>query len=175
MSTKLLIPIIALTMFASCDEIAKLIEFDLDYDSSVVIPSSTVISLPISLQTPSIQTNSASTFESNGTRADLVDKIRLSSMNLTITSPTDGDFGFLEEIELYISADGQTERLIASATDIGENVGKTITLDTEDTNLKAYIVQDDFQLRFSTVTDETIEQDHHIDIRSVFTVSAKLF
>ena len=41
-------------------------------------------------------------------------------------------------------------------------------------NLAPYIIQDDFTLRFSTVTDKIPLSDHHIDISASFFVDARI-
>ena len=53
---------LVLFTFNSCKTIDKLTQFNMSFNQTVVIPSSTGISLPIDLITPDIETNAESTF-----------------------------------------------------------------------------------------------------------------
>jgi len=158
----------------SCKTLDKLTQFNMDYDQSIVIPSSTGIDLPFNIQTPDVESNSESTFAVNDTRKDLIEKIQLTDLTLTLTSPSDADFGFLKSISIFISAEGLSETKIAWKEDIPDNPGTVLTLETTGVDLKEYIKKDKFSLRLNTVTDELITSDHHIDMHSVFFVDAQI-
>lgn len=163
-----------LLLFAGCKKIDRLTQFDMDYDESVVVPSSTGINLPVDILTPDVETNSESTFASEDTRKDLIEEIRLTTMNMTITSPTNSDFSFLRSISVYISADGLSETRLAWKDSVPASTGPALTLDVTGGDLKEYIKKENYTLRVHTITDELISADHHIDIHSVFFVNAKL-
>ncbi len=160
--------------FFGCKELEKLTQFNMKYTESVVIPSSTGIDLPIDLSTPAISSNSESTFASNNTSKDLIEKIQLTDLELELTSPSGSDFSFLNDIEIYINASGVSETLIAWKHDIPDTQGTTLPLETTGVDLKDYIKQDNFSLRLKIVTDKLIAQDHHIDMNSIFRVDAKI-
>ena len=160
-------------VLSNCDKIDELTKFNIEYDTHVTIPSSTGINLPFDVLTPDTETNSESRFESNDTRKDLIEEIRLTQLELIITSPSNADFSFLESIEVFISADGLDEIRIASKFNVPED-SATLDLDVSDTDLKEYIKKDSYSLRLNTVTDEAISQDHEIDVKSTFFVDAKI-
>lgn len=172
MRTIILILTILFTI-SSCDKVDELTKFDLEYNSKVVIPASAGIDLPFNVFTPEMKTNSESKFEVNDTRKDLIEEIKLTELQMVITSPTDADFSFLNSIEVYISAEGLDEIKIAEK-EVGENVGNTLDVDVLDIDLKEYIKKDEFNLRLNTVTDEVINSDHEIDVNSTFFVDAKI-
>ena len=157
-----------------CEQIDKLTQFSMDFNSSATIPSTTGISLPFDVFTPDVQTNSESTFAVNNTRKDMVEEVRLTSLNLTIESPTNGDFSFLESIEIYIAAEGYQETKIAWKENIAENVGNSLVLEVANSDLKDFIKQDKFTLKVKTITDEVIDQDYELDIYSAFFIDAKV-
>ncbi len=167
--------LILTTLFtiSSCDKVDELTKFDLEYNSKVVIPASAGIDLPFNVFTPEMETNSESKFEVNDTRKDLIEEIKLTELQMVITSPTDADFSFLNSIEVYISAEGLDEIKIAEK-EVEENVGSTLDVDVLDIDLKEYIKKDEFNLRLNTVTDEVINTDHEIDVNSTFFVDAKI-
>lgn len=160
-------------LLSNCSKIDELTKFNMDYDMQVTIPSSAGINLPFDVLTPDTETNSESTFESNDTRKDLIEEIKLTKLQLEITSPTDSDFSFLESIEVFISAEGVQEILIASKVEVPET-GSTLDLDVSDADLKEYIKKDNYSLRLNTVTDEAMSQDHQINVKSSFFVDAKI-
>lgn len=166
--------------FYSCDDVkdalAELTVFDIDYETEVTVPATLVIiDSPLTLDTPTITTNSESRFENNNTRADLLEKVTLKSMALTLESPDDGSFDFLEEITLSMTAEGLERIEIASATNLENNGVKTLSLETTDADLKEYLKKDSFDLRITSSTDQTIAENHKIVVKSVFTVDAEIF
>tara|TARA_R110001592_G_scaffold230062_4_gene486793 strand:- start:9699 stop:10253 length:555 start_codon:yes stop_codon:yes gene_type:complete len=161
-------------LFVSCDKLDELTKFDMEYSQRATIPSSTGVNLPFDIFTPEMETNSESTFAVNDTRKDLIEEITLTELELIIVSPDTADFSFLNSIEIYISADGLGEILIASLDEVPEEAGNRITLNTSDADLKEYIKKDEFSLRLNTVTDELMSTDHELDVNSTFFVDAKI-
>lgn len=163
-----------LVLFTACDKIDELTKFDMEYSQRATIPSSTGINLPFDVFTPEMETNSESTFAVNDTRKDLIEEIKLTDLELVMISPEEADFSFLNSIEVYISADGLEEILIANLDEVPEDAGNVITLNTSDTDLKEYIKKDEFSLRLNTVTDELMSTDHELEVNSTFFVDAKI-
>lgn len=174
MRKPLLIFATILTLLDGCKKVDKLTKFNMAYHETVIIPSSTGINLPFNLLTPDVKSNSESTFAANDTRKDLVEEIKLTQLDLTLTSPSNGDFGFLKSIEIFISADGLSEEKIAWKENVSSSIGKYLELETTHMNLKEFIKKDKFTLKVRTVTDEALSSDHHIDVHSVFFVDAKV-
>lgn len=158
---------------SSCDKVDELTKFDLEYNSKVVVPGATGINLPFDMLTPDMETNSESKFAVNDTRKDLIEEIKLTKLQMDITAPIDADFSFLKSIEVYISAEGLEEMLIAEQ-EVDDNAGSILDVDVLDIDLKEYIKKDEFNLRLETVTDEVINEDHEIDVNSTFFVDAKI-
>lgn len=172
---KVLIFILLPILFFSCKKLDKLTQFDLDYTTKVTVPSSLVINTPFDVPTPEVETNSSSTFSNNNTRSDLVESIVLSDMKLELTSPTTSDLSFLNEVIIYIKADGLEEKQIAIKTDIPNDVGQVLKMNVSGVELKDYLLKDKISLRVKVKTDKIISQDHDIDVKTVFRVDAKVF
>ena len=94
--------IVLAVLISNCSKLDELTKFDMDYDTQVTIPSSAGINLPFDVLTPDTETNSESTFESNDTRKDLIEEIKLTKLQLVITSPSETDFSFLESISIKL-------------------------------------------------------------------------
>jgi len=157
-----------------CKKAEELTQFNIDYTTEVTIPSSSGLNLPFDVFTPDMETNSSSKFAVNDTRKDKVEVISLTKLQLVLKTPSNSDFGFLKSIEVYIDADGLSEKRVAFDTDIPSTIGKILNLEVVSDNLKDYIIKDEFSLRVKTVTDEAISRDHVIDINSTFFVDAKI-
>ncbi|MBT8236177.1 MAG: hypothetical protein KJO04_08290 [Bacteroidia bacterium] len=163
-----------LICLSGCNALDELTKFDMDYNTEVVIESSFGVNLPFNVFTPEIESNSESEFAINDTRKDLIEEIQLKELSLRITAPQEEDFSFLESVEIFITAEGLEEVLIASMTDVPQDIGDLLELDTSNADIQEYIKKDRFQLRLNTVTDEAIAVDHYIDVNAIFFVDAKI-
>jgi hypothetical protein len=171
---KLLILLFGLLSIYSCKEIDKLTQFTMEYTSNSTIPATFGIDIPINIWTPDIPTNSETEFESNNTAKNLIEKIVLTKLDISITSPSSASFDFLKNIEIFISADGLSEKRIAWLSDIPKTGLKTIELNTSEEDLKEFIKADRYKLKTKTVTRQLISQDTDIEIKNRFFVDAKI-
>ncbi len=174
MNKGFLILCLASMILSACKKIDAYTKFELEYNESVTIPSSTGINLPFNVLTPDTETNSEAVFEVNDTRKDLIELIQLTSLTLLHQSPANGNFKFLKSINIYLTAEGLSEIQVAWKENISDDIGKTLVLETTTNDLQEYIKKDKFGLRVKTVTDEAFSSDQKIDIESVFFVDAKV-
>lgn len=163
-----------LLLLFSCDKIDDLTKFNISYNQEVTIPSSSIVNAPFNLFTPEVTTESTSQFESNNTNKDLIEDIRLESLNLTITSPGNGNFNFLRSIRIFISSDDLPEKEIAWKENIENDNSSSLSLETLNEDIQEYIKKDTYSLRVRTTTDETIRESHTVNIESIFFVDAKI-
>lgn len=163
--------IIAFT-FSGCKK--KFTHFYVDYETETVIPATFSTFLPFSLNTPEMVTNSTYEFENHDTKKKHIESIFLKNLKLTITNPNGETFSFVNSIKLYISSPDVSEKLVATADSIPDNIGNELILDVIDVDLQEYIKADKFKLRLNVTSDETIPQDVNVDIYSNFLVDAKL-
>ena len=163
-----------LLLAGRCKKLDKLTQFDLTYHSEITIPASMPLGTPFNIPTPPITTNSSEEFENNNTHKDLIQEVTLKSLHLEITDPANGTFSFLNKVEIYISADGLPEKKIAWKENIPDSVGGTLDLDTTDDDLKDYLIQDTYELKVRTTTDEILTRDYTVNITAVFHVNAEI-
>ncbi len=161
-------------LMASCDKAAELTQFNIETTTEITIPATAAVNLPIDIITPDIETNSSSTFENNNTRADLIEEISLTTCDLTITSPADGNFDFLKSIKVLMSGPGLPEVLIADRQDIPNGLGDFLSLNTSGADFTEYLQESSYDLRMEIVTDEIPGSEVNIDVRSVFFVDAQI-
>lgn len=161
-------------LLLNCSVVDELTKFDIDYETSYTIPPVTIINVPISLNTPDIETENEATYENNNTNKNSVESIRLKSMTLDITSPETANFNFLKEIYIYIKTENQEEIEIANLTDLENTDATFLELNTINKELEKYVKEDTFTLRVRAIADETTAEEIEISIKNVFAVDAKI-
>ena len=172
---KIILPLITLVLLSiGCNKANELTKFDITYNTSIVIPSATNLSVPFDISTPDIATNAESKFEINKTSTDKIESIEVSKLQLTLNSPSGEDFSFLKSIEIYIDGEKLSEEKIAWNDNVSNTAGSSITLSVSGTDLKPYILNENFKMRVRSVTDELLTADHEIGIKTTFTVDAKI-
>lgn len=170
---KYLVFFFALFMLTACKK--KLTQFYIKYNSTVTVQSTFGQFVPFNMNTPEMTTESEQKFEVNNTSKDRIRSIFLNDLVLTITSPNNEDFSFLNAVEVFISSPLHTEQKVASKVNISNSVGVQLVCDVEDLDLQNYIKDESFTLRLKTTTDETLSQNVEIDVYTRFLVDAKVF
>jgi len=172
---KKLILIVFLTgfLFNSCKILDDVTTFNIDLNSSFNIDANTVAntSYIIGLEIPTGDITTA--LENNNTHADLVDEINITNCIMNITSPNGGTFEFLEQITVFVNADGLTEKRIAWSSTLNSNNNITLILYTE-TNLKDYLTSDSFSIHVEGLNNQDLTEDYHVDLDMSFVVNAQL-
>jgi hypothetical protein len=103
-------------MSNSCKKGNRISQFEIVYEEDFVVSQGASLSLPFVISSPDMETNSEAEFESNDTRKNKVQEIKLTSLILTITAPTNKEFDFLKDVEIYIDAEDLPELLLANKT-----------------------------------------------------------
>ena len=102
-------------------------------------------------------------------------EIKLSEADLEIINPTGKSFGFLSEIEVYMSMeDGSQKIKIAYNNNIPENNGSVVELTTSNDELDKYLKAEKFKLDFKYKMRETTNQDITIEVQQKYSVKANL-
>ena len=95
-------------------------------------------------------------------------------MYLQIESPSNADFSFLDEVEIFIDADGLSEISLAHRYNISNNIGGYLELGVNENDFKEYVKKDEFTLRVRAVQDEQILQNIEAKCFMRFFVDAKI-
>jgi hypothetical protein len=158
---------------ASCKKVDDLLTFTISNEDSLTIPATSPLNLPFSFLTPNNTTNSSEAFTNNNTDANHVKNIYLKSLQLTITSPANQNFNFLQSVNIYISTNSSNEILLASLSTVPQNV-TTIALVPTQAALDTYVKASSYNLRTEVTTDQNLSQDVNIVADSRFQVTAKV-
>lgn len=169
--------LLVVVIVSSCGLIDDLLTFKINHSTEFTIPGTNVIGVPIPLDLldQEITTNSSEEFENNNTSSNLVKDILLEELNTSIISPENETFAPLNDIEIFIQADGQPKKLIAWQYNIPESVGRELELETTSESLDEYIKQEKFVVDAQVTADGTFGEDTDIKVDMKFSVTADPF
>ena len=161
-------------IFTGCEKIEDSIKIKVEETSTIVIPSGTMVNLPVNLPTPEQESSLEEELSINNSRKDKVKTIKLKELNMTITQPPGKNFSFLNSIVLYIKAEGLPEKEIGYLEMIPNNAGTSITLNVYDYDFTDYLKQEKFSLKANIKTDELLTSETSVEVYSRFEVTADL-
>lgn len=165
--------VVLFLLITACEKIDELATFSIKHETSFTIPGqNSGIGDLLSLPRTEVKTSSQQTFENNNTNAGLVEEVSLNELVLTVTAPEEGNFDFLNSLNIYIKAEGVEEVLIASKTDIPETGSKTIVTETSNINLRPYLVKENYSIRTEVKTDKVLDHNLDVKINMAFKVKA---
>lgn len=156
------------------DVLDKLTHFSFETDYVVKVPASPVSPIPISFLSPDIATQSEVIFTDNKTRADLVERIELTQLDLSVQTPEGGTLSFLKSVDIYAKAEGLPEVRVAYKDQVPADVGATLLLDVTGVDLTEYFKKTKYQLRITVVSDEVVTEDYEVNAHGKFFVDAKV-
>lgn len=171
--------LVALTLLfaaflTSCSTVDDLLSFNISNSTSIKIQSTSPINLPSEIITPDVTTNSSAEFSNNKTKASLVKDVKIKSLQLTITDPSDKTFTFLKSVHLYISTTDSDEIELAYQDNINSTT-KSIDLICTDARLDQYIKADKYKIRTKVTLKETLTKDVTVKADMKFRVTADPF
>jgi hypothetical protein len=141
------------------EAINKLTEFDINYSTTLTIPSNSIAvnsqTTSVEFTTPNVPTQQSSKFSAEGTAQNLIDEIKMTQFKIATTSTVStANLDYLKSVIVYIKASGQSDQIIASKTNIPQGT-TSVSLDLEDVNIKNYIFQDNIQFKVKATFDVT--------------------
>lgn len=154
--------------------IDSLTQFTFSTDYVISVPPSPSTMFPISTVTQPIATTSEIPYSENKTRADMVEKIRLQELELSVLEPDGGTFKFLKSVTIHAMADGLPEVMVAHTDQVPDDVGSKFKLGTTNVELKEYFAKSRYRLRITVTTDEPVTEDYAVNAHAVFWVDAKV-
>jgi hypothetical protein len=161
-------------LIVSCDEVDKLLTFNISDDVTFEINSGLPFDTPFEVAIPDVTTNSTVEFKNNNTRADLVKDVKLEELKLNIINPADKTFSFVKSVHMYISTDATDEIELAFLDNINSNAN-TLDLTCTTQKLDKYIKASSYKIRTTVTIRETLTQDVTVKADINFKVTADPF
>jgi hypothetical protein len=148
-------------LFSGCGTVQSIIKSSFPYTATLVIPASSKNNIILSA------TSAASSFDEvfgNQNGNAHIREVRMSSARLIASNPNDQSMGIFKSVKMFISNAGSGEVMVASRTDVSENIGSSLVLDIDNSRLlDTYIKQGnslkirmEYVLRSSPSTDVSV-------------------
>lgn len=164
---------VLISIVGACKKEKRGINFNLYLDQSFIIQNGSPINLPISILLPDVTTNSTAQFEQNDTRAELINSIKLTTLDLQIEDPPSQDFSFLKDVEVFIKADNLPEIRLAYLFN-NSSKSQSISLEIEDQDFADYLKKEQISLRVKTVVHKTFAYQIKFNAAMKFRVNASV-
>jgi len=116
-------------------------------------------------------TNAQQYIDQYKTSSDKITSLKLAKCNLTMSLPANGNFDYVDSIQIYLSATGLNEKLAAYKYDIpkGQN---TISLDKSTDEFKEYFLKDSMYVRVSAHFVAVPDSNSKINMETGFNMIA---
>ena len=140
-----------------CGTIQSIVKSTFPYTSTLIIPASSKINTPLTA------TSSASSFDQiftgQGSNTNQISQVRVASVKLESTNPSDQNLGILKSAKVYL-LNNSNETLIATRTDIASTVGRAIMLDIDNSKfLDDYLKGGNVRIRLEYVLQSGLTTD----------------
>jgi hypothetical protein len=153
------------------EKVDELTEFDINYSTSLSVPSNTMsANVPVDFTTPDVPTQSTSKFLEHKTTQDLVDEIKFTKFTVSVGS---GNLDFIKSLSVYVKASGIPEQLIATKNPFPTSTA-SVDLDLQDVNIKQHIFQQNIQFRVTVTIDASTLTGQNLTIANTVHVKATI-
>lgn len=158
-------------LLAGCATVQSLIKSTFPYTAIVVIPASSKSNTVISAN------SAATSFDQvfgnqNGT--DYVKEIRIASAKLDASNPSNKSLGMFKSVKLFVANDKGAEVMVASRSDVQENIGSGLVLDIDNSRfLDNYVKGTSLRIRMEYVLRDNTATDVSVRVSLSFSTSPK--
>lgn len=178
----LFVSLLALTVsFAACKKLKQALNLTITvpYDDVVTVaglpgdPHVPATGLKESLPVIAIPTNSEEILEDNESAVDLVTSVKLSKLSVDMLLPSNQDFGIMDSVWIYLSANGVPEQLAAYNYNVPDT-GRTIELTPADVDLMDVFVADTMNVRIQGFFVKDVSRSNTLKFDMKLKVNADL-
>jgi len=158
-------------IMGGCGTVQSIIKSTFPYTASIVIPASSKSNTPISAK------SAATSFDDvfgnqNGT--NYIKEVRIASAKMIASNPSNKSMGMFKSVKLFVANGNGDEVMVASRSDIQENIGSELALDIDNSKfLDDYIKGTSLRVRVEYVLRNTTSADVSIRTSIGFTSSPK--
>ena len=164
--------LILLPLLTSCGALSELTKIPMPLTQTITIPIVPVAGTLPTISTPAIKVNIDSVLTSSGMSKDLIQSIKLSSMDFTLTSPSGKDLSFLSAVSVGLIYGTNAPKTIAS-TSSAVSAGTTVMPFTvPDVDLKDYFSS--FKLQISGTTNKATTAAYSVTINMKFIIDLNI-
>lgn len=155
-------------ILCGCATVQSIIKSTFPYTASLIIPATAKAGTTLSA------ISAASSFDEifgNQKGTEYIKEVRIASAKLNASNPSDKSLGMFKSVKLYISNGNSGEIMIASRTDVQENIGSSLVLDIDNSKfVDNYIRGSNLKVRIEYVLRNNNNSD--VSIRAALSFSA---
>jgi uncharacterized lipoprotein YajG len=156
-------------LLGGCATVQSIIKSTFPYTASLIIPASTKANSSASA------TSSATSFDQvfgNQNSTDYIKEVRIASAKISATNPNTQSMGAFKSVKMYISNGSSGEVMVASRSDISENIGTDLILDIDNSRfLDNYIKGNNLKVRMEYVLRKSLSTDVSVKAALSFSTS----
>jgi hypothetical protein len=152
--------------------VSKLTTVNFDYPSEAVIATDAQQNVgPQTFGETVVTSDLKKSLEDNKTSVDMLDELKLKSAEVSIEDDSLATFDDIENVELWVSTDGQPEVLLASKNPVSNGL-HTVALDVNNSeDLAKYIKADKFTYRIKGTNSAALKA-MHLKVHAIWKVKA---
>lgn len=128
---KILLSLIVLSIVVSgCATVQSIIKSTFPYTATLIVPTGAKSGVTLTT------TSTASSFDQifgNQTGADYIKEVRVTSVKIEASNPVNQNLGIFKSVKLFIVNGSNAEVMVASRSDVSENIGNNLVLDIDNT------------------------------------------
>jgi hypothetical protein len=157
-----------ITFSVGCGTVQSIIKSTFPYTATLMVPMSSKSDVLTSA------TSAASSFDQifgNQDGTTYIKEVRVASARLNASSPTTQNLGIFKSVKLYIVNGSGAEVMVASRSDVSENIGNSLVLDIDNSRfIDDYIKGNDLRIRMEYVLRNNLTSD--VSVRAAINLSS---
>lgn len=158
----------AIVLFTGCGTVQSIIKSSFPYTATLVIPASSKVNTTLTA------TSAASSFDEifgNQSGSDYIRDVRIASARLIASNPNDKSMGMFKSVKMFISSGSSGEVMVASRSDVSENIGSSLVLDIDNSRfVDKYVKGSSLKIRMEYVLRENLTTD--VSVRTSLSFSS---
>jgi hypothetical protein len=156
---------------SGCATVQSIIKSSFPYTATLTVPATSKAGEVLSAK------SSASSFDEvfgNQNAGDYIEDVKIASARLISSKPSDQSMGMFKSVKLFISNGSSDEVMVASRTDVSENIPSNLVLDIDNSRLlDNYIKGKSLSVRMEYVLRNTLTTDVNVRTSLSFSSSPK--
>ncbi len=144
-------------VLSGCSTVQSLIKSTFPYTATIIVPASSRTNTVIS-STSAVSSVDQVFGNQNGT--DYIKEVRVASARLDASNPSTQNLGVFKSVKLYLINSSGAEVMIASRSDVAENIGNNLVLDIDNSRfLDDYVKGSNLRIRMEYVLRNSLSSD----------------
>ncbi|MES2417799.1 MAG: hypothetical protein V4541_06400 [Bacteroidota bacterium] len=166
---KILITLLSVAVLAaSCNTVQSIIKSTFPYTATLIVPTGS------KSDTTLVATSTAGSFDQifgNENGSQYIKEVRVASARLDASSPSNQNLGLFKAVKLYIVNGNGAEVMVASRSDVSENIGSNLVLDIDNSRfVDDYVKGSNLRIKMEYVLRNNLTSD--VSVRAAINLSS---